>query len=83
MDMSNIHDGVSMMKRFVDYVEWKRTKHVSRLFVSTGTEILNPPLGSLGGSEIQNYFLGCSGGSEITNLSERGGKCIFLEMLLV
>ena len=31
MDMSNIHDGVSMMKRFVDYVEWKCTKHGSRL----------------------------------------------------
>ena len=27
-----------MMKRFVDYVEWKRTKDVSRLFVSTGTD---------------------------------------------
>ena len=45
MDMSNIHDGVSMMKRFVDYVEWKRTKHESRLFVpirsdySAGSEL--------------------------------------------
>ena len=39
MDMSNIHDGVSMMKRFVDYVEWKRTKHESRLYIPTGPTI--------------------------------------------
>ena len=38
MDMSNIHDGVSLMKRFVDYVEWKRTQHVSRLFIPRGTD---------------------------------------------
>ena len=38
MDMSNIHDGVSMMKRFVDYVEWKRTQHVSRLYVPAGRD---------------------------------------------
>ena len=38
MDMSNIHDGVSLMKRFVDYVEWKRTQHVSPLYVPAGTD---------------------------------------------
>ena len=38
MDMSNIHDGVSLMKRFVDYIEWKRTQHVSRLFIPRGTD---------------------------------------------
>ena len=38
IDISTIHDGVSLMKRLVDYVEWKRTKHVSRLFIPRGTD---------------------------------------------